>query len=89
MNVLVVMLALSLFYLTVWWQHKRDGKEDRAIAAWLDPLVLGLWSGICKAWQDCRQWNQCIGVWDKAIRKAQKSEKEARRMNDGSETQAS
>ena len=31
-----LVLALVCFYLLLWWQHKRDWKEDKAIAAWFE-----------------------------------------------------
>ena len=77
-NLAWFVLALVCFYLLLWWQHKRDWKEDRAIAAWLDPLVLGLWNGIRKVWRDCRRWNQSIGQWDESIRRAKEAEMKER-----------
>lgn len=60
MNLLIAAAAFGLFCLVMWWQHKRDWREDRAIAAWLesglvwlDAKVFGLWNAIV-AW--CMGW---------------------------------
>jgi len=61
MDILILVIALILFYLVLWWQYKRDWKEDRLIAAWFESWLsrFGDWLfsiydaivGWCMGWE--------------------------------------
>ena len=57
-----LVLALVCFYLLLWWQHTRDWKEDRAIAAWIAPGLSWLGDRLFRFYDAIVSW--CWG-WEK------------------------